>query len=528
VILSTIFSDNARRSPNDVAYEFAGIATTWGQANERANRLASSLHDAGVHFQDRAVILADNSDRFVETLVAIAKLGLVSVPMSPKSVMADLEYVVTEARPSVLFVSVAIARRLGDVERRFPGIKLIVGMGNEHGLPHDHEQLVAQGTVTEIEPAFSDETMRAVKFTSGTTGDPKGCVASHRTLTEHIYAYLAQTPHIAEHSVALTPLSLSTGLALNTFLGVALRNGKTIITDRFDPAQILDLIATERVERIVGVPTMIGALTEAQLAHPRDLSSLNVFFYSGAPASAALIRRGIEVLGCGFAAGYGSTESGGNVTYLSPEEHEMLVNRSAAMTDAWGRSVLSCGREASGAHIRLVDDELRDVPDGDVGEIMIKGPMNFSGYWQRKETTAKVLVDGWLVSGDLARRDPDGFYYVVDRKRDMIVSGGYNVYAIEVEATLAEHPAVGEAAVVGIYDPHWGEAVHAFVIPRSGTSVTPQELIDHCKTTLSGHKVPKVIHLVTDMPRASMGKVRKVELRRMYTPKTEDGSPLMA
>ena len=392
----------------------------------------------------------------------------------------------------------------------------------------DYEQLVASGDPAEIEPTFDDGALRTIKFTSGTTGEPKGCIATHRSLFVHVYTYLVETPEIPERSTGLIPLSISTGLALNTLAALAYRNARTIITDRFDPGAILDLVASERVARITAVPTMIGALTQENESRPRDLSSLTGIFYSGAPASVPLMKRAIDVLGCGFFAGYGSTESGGNITYLSPEEHVRLINTPRDVTDVWGRSVLSCGRETPGAHVRLVDEQLRDVAPGEVGELFAHASSLFQGYWNKPEETAKTLHDGWLLTGDLGRRDDEGFFYIVDRKRDMIVSGGYNVYAIEVESVIGEHPAVAEAAVVGIFDPHWGEAVHAFVLPKSGHTLTADDITAHCKTALAAPKVPKHVHVVDDFPRTTSGKVRKGELRTLYRPADQSGAPLMA
>ena len=525
---SDIFSGNARRRPDDDAYAFGDRRWTWAQADERANRLAHALRDRGVRIGDRAILLADNSNFYVDALLAFAKAGAIAVPMSPKSVSRDLRFVLDETQARALFVGAATVKRLPDLHELTADLDLVVGMGAGHALRYDHDELIAGASAAPIDLEFGDDTIRTIKFTSGTTGDPKGCIGSYGTQIFHMLTYLAQTPHIPDGSVGLIPLSLGTGLALNTFAGFAFRNACTIITDRFDPAHQLGLIETERVRRIIAVPTLIGALVEEQLARPRDLSSLKEIFYSGAPISAALMRRATEALGCGFTGGYGSTESGGNVTYISPEEHVRLANGAQSVTDAWGRSVLSCGREVSGAHIRLVDDSLRDVPEGDVGEIAIKWPALFGGYWNKPEATAKTLVDGWLVSGDMGRRDADGFYYIVDRKRDMIVTGGYNVYAIEVESTLAEHPAVAEAAVVGLFDAHWGEAVHAFVIVRPGMSVTENELAEHCRALLSAQKVPKVVHLVADLPRTSTGKVRKGEVRELYRTATSREGPLLA
>ncbi|HEY5350003.1 MAG TPA: AMP-binding protein [Candidatus Lustribacter sp.] len=528
MILSELLAGNARRVPDDLAYTFEGESWTWRQTNERVNRLAGTLRAAGVAFGERAIVLADNSHRYIETLYALAKLGIIAVPMNPKSILRDVEFIAGETDAVAIIISDRIAKRLGDHRVVTAPMKIAVGWGPDHGLASDYERLVAAGDPAEIEAAFGDDALRTIKFTSGTTGQPKGCIATHRSLFVHVYSYLVDTPDIPERSTGLIPLSISTGLALNTLCALAYRNARTIITDRFDPPGILDLVASERVERITAVPTMIGALTQENEARPRDLSALKGIFYSGAPASVPLMRRAVGVLQCGFFAGYGSTESGGNVTYLSPGDHVRLLNEQGDVTDVWGRSVLSCGRETPGAHVRLVDDDLRDVAPGAVGELFVHASSLFEGYWNRPDDTAKALRDGWLLTGDLGRRDADGFFYIVDRKRDMIVSGGYNVYAIEVESVLGEYPTVAEAAVVGIFDSHWGEAVHAFVMPKPGCALDPAELLAHCKGALAAPKVPKVVHVVADFPRTTSGKVRKGELRTLHRPADQPDAPLMA
>jgi acyl-CoA synthetase (AMP-forming)/AMP-acid ligase II len=518
VLLGEIVSGNARRIPRGVAWRFRERVWTWDETNRRINRAAAALKGLGLEFQDRVVIVANNSVRLLELVFALSKTGIVAVPMAPRAVWREIEFVLEDVEAKALFVDASLDRALegapADVRTRV----MLVGMGTGHSLPLDFDTLLEAGSEEEADFRFSEDAMRTIRFTSGTTGTPKGCIGTHRTMMASMFADLAFCPPIEAGEVGMMPLSVATGLGLNTLGCFALKGVETVMVDRFDPAAVLDLIVRHRVTRISGVPTMIAMLNEEMRARPRDISSLRMFGYSSAPIAISTIRDGLALLGCDFFQGYGSTETGGRITYLSPEDHRHFAaqNGSAGVEDAWGRNVISAGRELPGYDIRLVDEQLQQVPEGGVGEVMVRGDSTFAGYWKKPEQTRQVMRDGWLLTGDLARRSSDGYYYIVDRKRDMIVSGGYNVYSVEVETVLLTHEDVVDAAVFGVPHPTWGEAVWAAVTPRPGRRPSPEALDAHCRRNLSSFKCPKRIVLVDAMPRTSTGKVRKVELREQY------------
>jgi acyl-CoA synthetase (AMP-forming)/AMP-acid ligase II len=382
----------------------------------------------------------------------------------------------------------------------------------------DLERLIAEGDPSEPAERFSPDAMRTIRFTSGTTGEPKGCIGTHRTLMADLFSHAAFCPPMAPPERCLMPVSLTNGFGLNTFAGYALMGATTVLLDRFHAPSVLDAVARFQITRTCGVPTMITLLAREQKASPRDLSSLESFGWTGAPIAVSAMREAMAVLGCEFYQGYGSTETGGRVTYLSPSDHRALVEDAQGATDALGRNILSAGRELPGWEIRLLDEQGRPVPEGEAGEMVVRGDSIFAGYWDLPRETAAVLREGWLHTGDLALRDARGYYFVVDRKRDMIVSGGYNVYSVEVETVLASHAGVAEAAVFGVADAKWGEAVWAVVVPKAGTSLIPDELDAHCRANLAGFKVPKRIVVTDDLPRTPNGKIRKVELRERFTP----------
>ena len=501
MLLGDIVAGNARRAPGDAAWHFGGRQWTWLQANERINRLASALPGLGLGFQDRAVIVASNSNYLAEILFALAKKGIVAVPMAPRTVWRELDYVIRRVGAKALFLSEDCEGVLGG-----PTPRLV--------RTADVERLIAAGDPAEPQERFSPDAMRTIRFTSGTTGEPKGCIGTHRTLMADLFSHAAFCPPMAPPERCLMPVSLTNGFGLNTFAGYALMGATTFLLDRFQAPAVLDAIAASEITRTCGVPTMITLLAREQKARPRQLASLECIGWTGAPIAVSAMREAMEVLGCEFYQGYGSTETGGRVTYLSPQDHRALVS---GATDALGRNILSAGRELPGWEIRLLDEAGRPVPEGEAGEMVVRGDYIFAGYWDLPEETAKVLKDGWLHTGDLALRDARGYYYVVDRKRDMIVSGGYNVYSVEVETVLASHASVAEAAVFGVADAKWGEAVWAIVVPKARTTLSPEELDAHCRANLAGYKVPKRIVVADDLPRTPNGKIRKIELRERFT-----------
>ena len=500
----------ARRDPTGTAWSFGDNRRSWAEADERANRIANALLDLGMAAQDRIGILATNSDQLADLFFALGKAGLVAVPLNIRATPEEIRFIATEASFSGVVVSAELAGSLDGAG--LDDVKLRIGLGDGHGQPHDIEQLVVAGSAQR--PAFriDDDAMRVIKFTSGTTGAPKGCMGTHRECMFNVMTYLIAQPYDPGDVCGLV-VSLGAGLGSYLLTTHTFRGCRTVIMNTSRPGEILDTIAAEGITRLTAVPTLIASLIDEQTARPRDLSSLALIGYTGSAATVDMIARGQHILGCGFYQGYGATESGGRVTHLSPAEHAAIVAAASGQTDAWGRDVMPCGRGLPGFGLRLEDDDGNEVEDGAVGELVARGNSVFRGYWNRTELNAEVLNDGWWRSGDLARRDSGGMLTIVDRKKDMIVSGGYNVYSIEVEDVLSRHEAVAEVAVIGIPDPRWGEAICAFIVPRPGEKPAEAELDKLCREALATYKAPKRYVFVEMLPKTTTGKIRKTELR---------------
>jgi long-chain acyl-CoA synthetase len=363
----------------------------------------------------------------------------------------------------------------------------------------DWEGLTGSAPEEEPEADIDEDDVVIQMYTSGTTGKPKGCMLTHRNIIEANYGMTCEW-RVCEDDVCIAAQPIfhiaTAGIVFTTLFA----GGTVVIQKSFNPKQLMELIQNYRA-------TFTGLLPQAArmfLNHPDlrnyDLTSLRFFVTAYEPD---LIRQAGEVLGCEILEYYGSTETTANVTFNNHTRTRFRKTR-------------SCGREARNVEVKIVDDEGREVPVGTVGEIVVRGASNMKGYWKLPEATAETIKDGWLYTGDMAYMDEERYVYIVDRKKDMIRSGGENIYCKEVEDVIYTHPAVYEAAVIGVPDQRWGETVKAVVVLKEGASATAEDIIEHCKKYLASYKKPTSVDFVKTLPRNSSGKVMKTELREKY------------
>ncbi len=517
-------------SPDKLAIIDAGktpaLELTFRQMNERANRLANWLRDvAGVQKGDRVAILARDGVEHLDLFYACAKLGAIHTPFNWRLHWRELAGLIELTTPRALLFS-------DDFKDAIAQIKLSMSNGQRSivnaegarpspltianwtlnidnflhldgpGLPfsHNYQSTLDQSTNLPITcEALTEEDIACLLFTGGTTGLPKGAMISHRMICWNVLNTVIHDLHHDDVYVNVFPLFHAGGLF--TYLSSQVIFGNTtVLTRQFDPAQVLDLLQRYRATVFAAVPTMYQMLTTAPNWEEADLSSLRFCTSGGAPLPVPLVEKYTREKGIRFKQGFGMTEFGPGLFALPPEDAI--------------RKAGSIGRPNYFVDVRVVDDDNQPLGPNQPGELVLKGPSRSSGYWQNPEAYAAVLdADGWFHTGDIVRYDAEWYFYVVDRKKDMFISGGENVYPAEIEAALYKHPAVHMCAVVGAPDPKWGEVGKAFVVLKPGMTATAEDILAHMAAHLARYKVPKSVEFRSELPLSGMGKILRRELR---------------
>jgi long-chain acyl-CoA synthetase len=481
-----------RIAPERSAVRCGGHELTYSDTWDRVRRLVGALRELGVGEGDRVAVVSRNCHRYVELYQAVPGAGMVLVPLNQRHTEAELRYALEDSGAKVLFAGAGINYPAGVVDHVFH-------------LDDGYESLLAGAEPSDFPGGLTPDTVAGLFYTGGTTGAAKGVMLTHRNLIANAHHFLASNAFRDDTSWLLAaPLFHAAGSI--AVLATVWQAGRHVVLPAFDPRAALELIEHERVTATLLVPTMLAALSDEQIAHPRDVSSLRLLSHGGSPVATETVHRAhaafpdAELMHL-----YGATETAPIATVLPHEERFLDAPQ-----------IRSCGQPAVGVEVAIVDLlSGAEKPAGEVGEVAIRGENVMVGYWCKPGATAAVLKDGWYRSGDLGYMDEHGYVYLVDRAKDMIVSGGENVYSTEVEDALYRHPAVLEAAVFAVPDTRWGEAVHAVVVPRA--TVDEQELLRHCRTMLADYKVPKRIELRAEpLPKSGAGKVLKRELRDPY------------
>ncbi len=492
------FADPLARAQRVAAERLAVVCgdrrLTYSDLWRRCRMLAGALDAAGIGRGDRVAIWAGNCHAYIETYTTVPACGRVAVPLNTRHAEPELRYALGDSGARLLLTD-RDASGLADIVERVIRI------------PDEYDAWIGAAAEAELGAGVDEQDLAGLFYTGGTTGASKGVMLTHRNLIANTFHWMAAVPQRPDDTfLVMAPLFHAAGS--NGVLASLWTAGCQVMLPAFDPAVALDLIERERVTETLGVPTMLAALAEEQHARPRETGTLRCIGHGGSPIATEVIRRThtafptaelIEV--------YGATELSPLATGLRGEEG--LVEQKRAR---------SCGQAMPGVDVRVLDPDGKERPAGEVGEVVVRGPNVMRGYWNKPEQTAAVLRDGAYWTGDLGFMDDEGYLFLVDRSKDMIVSGGENVYSTEVEEVLYQHPAVLEAAVFGVPDEKWGEAVWAVVVPREGHGdVDPAELIGFCREQIAGYKVPKGVDLRTEpLPKSGPGKVLKRELRAPF------------
>jgi acyl-CoA synthetase (AMP-forming)/AMP-acid ligase II len=497
----------ARERPNDI-FTIFGVRRRSNLAFiDRVTKLAGALRRLGLTPDDRVAMLSLNSDRFVEYIFATLWAGGVINPVNVRWSPAEMAFSLQDSDTQILMVDDNFVHLIEQLREGVPGLRVIIyaGDGDPPQGMHGYEELVASSDPVEDAGRNGDD-MAALLYTGGTTGRPKGVMLSHANIAICSLSLTAAAEHGGDApGLHVAPFFHIGGVAV--VFQFAFRRAPQVIMPIFDAGEALRLIEKEMIGDIFVVPTMLRWLLDHEDIGKRDLTSLRSIRYGAAPIDTTLLSRAMTAIPtAGFMQVYGQTEFAPVVTCLPPHDH---------LGPGSERHLTSAGRPLPTATIRIADASGNEVPTGVVGEILVQGPQAMLGYWNRPHESAAALRNGWLHTGDAGRMDEDGYLYVVDRVKDMIITGGENVFSAEVEEALASMPDVAASAVVAAKDADWGERVHAFIVSVKGAKPTLENIQLHCRQKIAGYKVPRSMSLVDTLPLSPAGKVLKHRLREM-------------
>jgi fatty-acyl-CoA synthase len=492
------------RSGDRPAVHIDGEVLTARQMRDEISRYTQAFRASGIVQGDGVATLSKNRPEVLCSMGAVMITGSRNTPLHPLGSLDDHAYVLEDAGIETLIFDPSFVERARQLRARVPGLRRLLSYGSTDC----SRDLVALASTFDpaalVAPQVDPESLSALAYTGGTTGKPKGVMSTYRgsAAMAQIMVSEWQWPDEVRHLVC-TPLSHA-GSSL--FVPLLLRGGSMVVLPAFEAGAVLEAIQRERITTVMLVPSMIYALLDHPQFSQTDLSSLETIYYGASPMSPSRLQDAIRALGPIFFQFYGQTECPQTVCILRKEDHD--VNDLARLA--------SCGRPVPWVRVGLLDDDGNEVPKGAPGELCVRGPLVMKGYWNKPEETGQALEHGWLHTGDIAREDERGFLTIVDRKKDMIVSGGFNLYPREIEDVISTHPSVAAVAVVGVPDETWGEAVKAVVVARPGKTIDADALIALVKDRKGSHHAPKSVDVVDSIPVSPLGKPDKKALRSRY------------
>ena len=515
VNLGQVAAHHARERPDAIAFAFEGRTTSFGAFAARCRRVAAALVADGCRPGARVAFLGKNSDLFFELLFGAGMVGLVTVPLNWRLAPAEHEQILADARADLLFATADFAAAAGRLALDALGVRRLVEIEpgddpDRHFTAWRDVRGAAADTGADTAVAVGRDDVFLQLYTSGTTGRPKGVMLTHGSVLgalelagEGAEPWRQWTPDLTA-LVAMPVFHVSgSGWALGAFHG----GGRSVILREFSISGVERAIAADGVTHVMILPAPLQMLVDSWERGTAQAGSLRQIVYGASPMPPVLLNRCLALLGCDFVQYYGMTETCGSFVALSPEDHLQPV----------GNRLGSTGRVMTGHALRIVDAGGAAVPAHVVGEVCVRTPGVMAGYWNMPEATCETIdADGWLHTGDAGYLDDDGYLFLCDRIKDMIISGGENIYPIEVEQALASHPAVDAVAVIGIPDERWGESVKAFVVLKPGAATQAEELVAHARTAIAGYKVPRSVDFVATLPRNASGKILKRELRAAH------------
>jgi long-chain acyl-CoA synthetase len=503
--LGDIARSGARTYPDAEAVVFENTRLTYREFDDRTSRLANALLKLGAARGDRIAILAENTHKYLEVYLGVAKAGLVTTPLNFRLSQDELAHILNDSEARLVLVGDGCEPAAVGLLSKATMVRTWIGLDYEFGR-HSYENLLADAANADPLVPIGEHELAVLMYTGGTTGSPKGVMLSHRNVLAAMHGLCEQNQFTAlDVTCMVLPLF---HVSFWPALCCLMVGGKVVVVRRPEISRIFNAIQQERCTHLNAVPTIYGWMISSPELDLCDISSVRLMSYAGSPMPETVLRKCIARFGNILAQGYGLTEAAPAVSELMPEDHVLIGPRAKLL-----RSV---GRSLPGVEVKVVNESGAPLKPGQAGEVAVRGANVLMGYWKNPELTAEKLRDGWLHTGDIGFLDEEGYIYLVDRKADMIISGGENVYPKETEGVLYGHPAVQECAVTSAPDDVWGERVQAVVVLKKGAAATEKELIEFCKSKLAGYKCPKKIEFWEGLPKTTVGKILRKDVKAKF------------
>jgi acyl-CoA synthetase (AMP-forming)/AMP-acid ligase II len=509
--VGTLLTKSARTYPDNLAIAHGPRQFTYAHFNGRTNRLANALFRLGIRPGDNIAILQYNYPETLESLFACFKSGCGAIPINFRLHPKEFAFIIDHAEARAVILSPEINESIHVVRQKLPKVEHFISLAGGDKDLMNYETLISGESDQWDDVDVHPDDLAWLFYTSGTTGRPKGAMLTHRNLLAETMNFYADMSPLGPNDAVLHAAPLSHGSGLYALPNVGKASANIILESKsFDPEMVLKTIEECRITNMFAAPVMVTLMIYSEAIDKYDLSSLKCLNYGGAPFYVADLKAAIQTLGPCLVQLYGQGESPMTITYLPPGDH-VLDGAAEQM-----KRLASAGIARTDVEVAIFDENDREVPVGEMGEIVTRSDLVMKGYWRDEEATAATLKNGWLHTGDIGYLDEKGYLFIMDRSKDMVISGGENIYPREIEEILMRHPAVREVAVIGVPDPKWGEAVKAVVALVPGASVEEEELIVFCKDNIASYKKPKTIDFVNELPKNSYGKILKRELRATY------------
>jgi long-chain acyl-CoA synthetase len=494
--------------PDKEAYVYEDQRLTYAEFNARVNSLVNGLLKLGLKKGDPIGILSWNCLDYAIVYGAAMKGGFLLSRFNPRLGAEEVEYLVKYSEVSTLFVGPELVAGLETIRAKLRGVTNFIALEQPAKDMDYLQDILDSNSREEPDVLVEEDDGFIIIYTSGTTGMPRGAVYSHREAWDDTRTYVINLSIQADdRHIQVSPMFHIAGDTM--YRSILYVGACNIIMKNFDAAETLKLIQDEKATHVSIVPTHLVAMLAVPDVKKYDVSRMKYFWYGGSPMPLEVLKNGLATFGNVFGQGYGMSESGPAICHLPKEEHDVLGKPEE-------KRLSSAGQPDIGVQVRIVNDKNKDVDAGEMGEIIVRSKHNMIEYWKKPKDTKNTIIDGWLHTGDIGCYDENGYVYIVDRKKDKIITGGENVFPREVEEILYRHPSVHEAAVIGIPDPYWVEKVHAVVSLKKGATATAEELIAFCKKNLAGYKSPKSIEFMEALPKNASGKIVRRELREKY------------